>query len=694
MKKRFAALFAAMLICFSLLGGYRLVVESDAAVKTLTLEELQEKFPSGKYWNHVGSDTNNPDGYTSTPCRHHGSCSWRPGGCECNSFDGAVQCYGFILKLAYDSYGESARKRAKVKTLDGLKVGDIVVYRGYYGSNHYIFVTAIEGNTVYFADANGTGGQDCKIRWGGRKSLSELNSKLVYVMSAPYALNNSSHGDSAPSVEYIKGEYTVSTGDKNIPLNIREGAGTNYKLLGQVPNGTVINVEEVYGVWGKITYNGITGWVCLTYGKQTAPSRCDVTVESANIDLSQPLKINLSSDQSVIYSVNVVLKNSVETTTLYRSKIEESFIELDLSLGGEYIITVTAINSAGTVESKSVSVHVDYCPGNYMVTATSSNLTVRSGPARSYSKIGSLADSTEIKVTEIDGLWGKISYYGNDGWVCLEYTKYLIPEEDEQLPPSEVSLTTNPEEVYYGDTVTFSVMGRNIETCSFEIEKDEKPVVSEEIIEDRYEYTFEEVGVYNVNCVAKNKYGDTALEPKPIHVAPEKAAPTVETDSSGVFATWLPCKGADSYVAGVKDMEGKDVVTPKRDFVGGDLSFSAELPAGNYQLYIEAYSENANVKSVYSLDFVIVKDTVDGGETFERGDVDGNGSIDLQDAMFIIMFVSKKVDESSITDAMIDAGDINGDSKLDLGDAMAIIMFVAKKIDSLSFQSVITGDAN
>ena len=89
------------------------IVVSQAAskAKLLTVDELMEKFPNGKYWNH-GSGANNPDGWTDKPCTHHSACSWY-GTCCCNSFENAIQCWGFVLKLAYDAYGVSARKRAK-----------------------------------------------------------------------------------------------------------------------------------------------------------------------------------------------------------------------------------------------------------------------------------------------------------------------------------------------------------------------------------------------------------------------------------------------------------------------------------------------------------------------------------------------------------------------------------------------------
>ena len=105
----------------------------------------------------------------------------------------------FVLKLAYDAYGVSARKRAKAYSFDAIKPGDIVVYTGYYGSEHYIFVTAIKDGYVYFGDANGVGvSRGCEIRWGKKKPFPELKSKFSYTYSAPYALKESSGSTETP----------------------------------------------------------------------------------------------------------------------------------------------------------------------------------------------------------------------------------------------------------------------------------------------------------------------------------------------------------------------------------------------------------------------------------------------------------------------------------------------------------------
>ena len=407
----------AFIMTVALSSGF---VFSQAETKTLTVAELMEKFPNGKYWNH-GSGANNPDGWTDKPCTHHSACSWY-GTCGCNSFENAIQCWGFVLKLAYDAYGVSARKRAKSYSFDGLKAGDILVYNGYYGSEHYLFVTAIKDGYVYFGDCNGVGvSRGCEIRWD-KKSVSELKSKFLYTLSAPYELE-SSFEEESPS--FIEGVYTVHTSDtSNIPLNVRQSPTTASEIVGQLENGTVVSVTEVNGSWGKITYDGITGWIYLEYTRTDAPEICTVSVSAEKIDLSEQLDMEFSSDTNVEYVVNVKVKNSVESLEVFNSVVKENKLSLEVSLGGTYQIDVTARNSAGSVAAKTVYVTVDYCPGVYIVTSTGSTLNIRSAATTDSNIVGSLPNAASVSVTEVNGIWGKVSYDSVTGWIYLDYTEY------------------------------------------------------------------------------------------------------------------------------------------------------------------------------------------------------------------------------------------------------------------------------
>ncbi len=64
-----------------------------------------------------------------------------------------------------------------------------------------------------------------------------------------------------------------------------------------------------------------------------------------------------------------------------------------------------------------------YFIGEYKITlSTSSVLNIRSGPSTAYSKISAVPDGTSVKVTEVSGDWGKITYSGVTGWISLSYT--------------------------------------------------------------------------------------------------------------------------------------------------------------------------------------------------------------------------------------------------------------------------------
>lgn len=50
----------------------------------------------------------------------------------------------------------------------------------------------------------------------------------------------------------------------NIVMNIRQGASTNYKIVGTIPKGVTIKTTKEHGNWVYVpNYNGKNGWVCV-----------------------------------------------------------------------------------------------------------------------------------------------------------------------------------------------------------------------------------------------------------------------------------------------------------------------------------------------------------------------------------------------------------------------------------------------
>lgn len=93
------------------------------------------------------------------------------------------------------------------------------------------------------------------------KSTSTATQKEVEI----YQLNSSKE------VDYFV-RVTASDG-----LNIRQGAGTSFDILGAVPYGAVLKVTRWTSggayKWGLIEYDGVKGWVALDYTRKISVER-------------------------------------------------------------------------------------------------------------------------------------------------------------------------------------------------------------------------------------------------------------------------------------------------------------------------------------------------------------------------------------------------------------------------------------
>ena len=168
MFKRLLSLLLAMLMAFSCISAVSAVeddpygIDTAAADDTMAkLDYLIRKYPHGKYWNHMGSSKNNPEGVTDTPCSNHDDdhCDYY-GGCSCNSYDGTIQCMGYANQVSFEITGVDRKKYEESTTLDFSKlcVGDIIRF-----GDHSVCVTGVNGDKISITDCNY--GARCIIRW-------------------------------------------------------------------------------------------------------------------------------------------------------------------------------------------------------------------------------------------------------------------------------------------------------------------------------------------------------------------------------------------------------------------------------------------------------------------------------------------------------------------------------------------------
>ena len=76
----------------------------------------------------------------------------------------------------------------------------------------------------------------------------------------------------------------------------------------------------------------------------------------------------------------------------------------------------TKVLSKGGIDFKTLP--EDYIVGTYAV--NTAVLNIRKGAGTNFAKVGTLIKGKKIKITETDGIWGRIA---ESKWVCLEYCR-------------------------------------------------------------------------------------------------------------------------------------------------------------------------------------------------------------------------------------------------------------------------------
>lgn len=206
----------------------------SAEEQFLSFKEIVEKFPQDSYWNHVVKeghgfvnfsdvgDCNNPDGYTWKECASHADgYQALPGEHDCNTFNSAMQCKGFVKKISYDIYGEDGCWYWDYdtyvnfdydETVPDIKPGDIIWYRDgvvgeYWG--HWAMVTDIYDSSVVLGECGIDG--NCRIRWDRELDLRSCHYLSVYY--APYELTASVKSERFRAVFETPAEADDVTGD-------------------------------------------------------------------------------------------------------------------------------------------------------------------------------------------------------------------------------------------------------------------------------------------------------------------------------------------------------------------------------------------------------------------------------------------------------------------------------------------------
>ena len=185
---------------------------------------------------------------------------------------------GDIPRYSDGKYGTWFKKGEKIP-----QAGDLFFlrYEDYpskdkYFCDHVGLIKNISGNVITTIEGNVDGINGNWARTSTCKNKTRyLNDYSMYAFYRPFWKSEKSTATSSKKeieiyqvnsskiVDYFV-KVTASDG-----LNIRRGAGVKFNKLGVVPYGTVLKVTRYTSggnhKWGLIEYNGVKGWIALTY---------------------------------------------------------------------------------------------------------------------------------------------------------------------------------------------------------------------------------------------------------------------------------------------------------------------------------------------------------------------------------------------------------------------------------------------
>ncbi len=149
-----------------------------------------------------------------------------------------------------------------------------------------------------------------------QKMLYTLNGHLVFKFASP---------DYSYDPGYNVGTYMTTASF----LNFRKEPTINSTALAQIPLGTIVTITEFNNGWGKITYNGKTGWISMEYAVEYDDTHTDTSIYGVNWKVIDVSKWQGDIDWSKVASSNiqgVIMRIGLRGSATRKILIDERFL--------------------------------------------------------------------------------------------------------------------------------------------------------------------------------------------------------------------------------------------------------------------------------------------------------------------------------------------------------------------------------
>ena len=255
----------------------------------------------------------------------------------------------------------------------------------------------------------------------------------------------SGSGSSGSNSGTISGVVT-GTVNSNIDLNVRVAAGLGNTKIGSLKKGTTVTVTEqkvADGMtWGKIAYNGGTGWICMSYITITSNSASGTGVMGTIARCFSHVNVRSAAGvgNALVGTIPVGTRVEVYEKKLvngeYWGRVAQGwicmqYVLLDAELPDATEPTTKPTDDGNASDSEKVNPNPAV---NYSFTGVvTEKLNVRKDAVAASDQAGTLNPNTTVNIVALkagkDGkneIWGKVNDYGTPGWINLAYVSYEI----------------------------------------------------------------------------------------------------------------------------------------------------------------------------------------------------------------------------------------------------------------------------
>ena len=273
---------------------------------------------------------------------------------------------------------------------------------------------------------------------------------LQYVNLTEIPQNN----NSGSTVTTTSIQATVTSNTLDVFLNYN----SNSEKVGSLKKGDVVtilernteNTETGSRIWGRISHNGLAGWINLAYvelktvtsvngstgsttgttGSTAAPTAEGLVYNCTSVNVRKSagvgsdIVIKLPANTRVTVYEQITFENAPWAHIKWNNGANEGWACM------YYITLSSTITGNGTVGSTTGDSNILNGTNSTTISATGTvnsniDLNVRSGAGLGYAKIGTLKNGTAVSIYEqaaADGMiWGRINYGSTSGWVCMSY---------------------------------------------------------------------------------------------------------------------------------------------------------------------------------------------------------------------------------------------------------------------------------